>query len=288
MKVLILFLYLYTNAYAIDQIIVDKHAPGKYSRRGYASQVLKLALDKTIKKYGQYTIIQTFRMTRNRALVQLQNGSISVYDAPTRNEWENKTIPIYIPLTKGLLGFRLLLIKSSNLSKFSRVDNINDLKKLSAGLSSQWSTTKVLKGIGGFKIVEGNSYNSLFTMLELGRFDYFIRGLNEVYGEYENVRTESPEIIIENKLLLHIPMPMYFFVSKKYPKIAKRIEEGLQIAIKDGSFDRMFYKYHKESILKANLRSRTLIDIGNPYYKRNKKYSNPKFWIDLKELKRIK
>ncbi len=286
---LFIFLSLLTfQTLAMDQIILDKHDPGDYSRREYAIEMLKLSLEKTIKRYGPYKITYSRRMTRNRALVELESGKISVYDAPTRQEWENRTIPIYIPLTKGLLSYRLLLITKANQFKFSNIKKIEDLQKLRAGLSSQWSTTKLLNSIGGFNIIEGNSYSTLFSMLAVDRFDYFIRGVNEIFGELDNIKNKFPEIIIDDKILLHIPMPMYFFVSKKFPLLAKRIEEGLLAAIDDGSFDRMFYKYHKENIIRAKLKNRTLFNIETPNISKNKKNTSSKFLLNLETLKAIK
>ncbi|WP_372655613.1 substrate-binding periplasmic protein [Halobacteriovorax sp.] len=288
MKQIIISLLLSLNSYALDKIYLDSPPSGDFSRRGYASELLTLSLEKTKKKYGPYEISHKEKMSRDRALREMQTGTINVYDAPTRNEWEEATIPIFIPLTKGLLSYRLLLIKEKDRFKFSNVKEVDDLINLKAGLGSQWSTTQVLKAIGGFQIVEGSSYEGLFTMLNAGRFDYFIRGVNEIFGEYENIKEKFEEIIIEQSLLLYIPMPMYFFVSKKHPELAKRIEEGLIIAINDGSFNETFLKHHKENIMKVDFKNRVFLNIGNPIYNKNIKYFGTKFWLDLESLRSIK
>ncbi|WP_127717149.1 ABC transporter substrate-binding protein [Halobacteriovorax sp. HLS] len=289
MKLLvILLIFISTNIVALDKIILSGDDHGKYSRRSYPIEILKLALEKTQNKYGPYSISYTLKMTRDRALSQLKSGHINVHEAPTRTQWEKATIPILIPLTKGLLGYRLFFIRSKDQKLFSNIQNIEDLKKYKPGLGSQWSTTRVLKAVKGFDIVEGSTYEGLFAMLNSGRFDFFIRGVNEIYGEALNIETTYPEISIENDLIVNIPMPLYLFVSKKTPRLAQRIEEGILLAIDDGSFDEVFNKYHKESILKANFSKRRFIHIGNPLHEISKKYQGTKYWLSVEQLKKYK
>ena len=58
--------------------------------------------------------------------------------------------------------------------------------------------------------------------------------------------------------MLHYNRPIYFFTSKNNIAPANRIEQGLKIAIGDGSFDALFYSYESfrrgEAELAANKR----------------------------------
>ena len=71
------------------------------------------------------------------------------------------------------------------------------------------------------------------------RFDYFPRGLYEVWGE-QKVNADK-NLVIEDSLMLYYPAPIYFFVNKKNVALANRIERGLRIAMQDGSFDKLFF-----------------------------------------------
>lgn len=251
----------------------------KSSRRYYESELLKLVLDRTITKYGPYEIKYKFEMHRNRALKELISGGIDIHDAPTRNEWEEKSLPIYIPLLKGLLGYRLLLIREDSAHKFSKIKDTKSLKKLSAGLGSQWSTTKVLEHLD-YKVVKGTTYEGLFGMLSSKRYDYFIRGVNEIYGELDIYKKLYPELIIEKSLALYIPMPIYFFVTPHRPKLAERIEYGLRLLISDGSFEKHFLKFHQKYLTKAKLSKRIILKIGNPLLKKSKVFQKESLWYD--------
>jgi hypothetical protein len=70
------------------------------------------------------------------------------------------------------------------------------------------------------------------------RFDYFPRGLDEVWSEEKLFSNKG--IIIEQHLMLKYSTSKYFFVNKRNVALADRIERGLKIAIADGSFDALF------------------------------------------------
>jgi hypothetical protein len=74
-------------------------------------------------------------------------------------------------------------------------------------------------------------------------------------------------------------MPIYIFVSPQEPQLAKRIEEGLEIAIRDGSFEELFKSSHQESIDKAQLKSKKILIIGNPLLNINKNTGKTKYWF---------
>ena len=170
----------FANANDKDTIRLPQASSKTDSRFQYPEHILDIALNSSVDKYGPFEIVKTnLRGSRNRMLFELQKGTtINVHNAPTRPEWEEKAIPIMFPLMKGLLNYRIFLIHKDNVDKFKKLETIDDLKKLTAGVGAQWSTTKALRKIGGFKIETGNNYEGLFSMLMAKRFDYFIRGMN--------------------------------------------------------------------------------------------------------------
>jgi len=274
----LLVLILPLNSFANTQIYLAKPDVGSFSRSDYPEQVLRLALDKTVSDYGEYKITKKVSVTRKRALYTLIEGRlINVHSAPAKQSWENKTIPIYIPIRKGLLGYRLLLINNQNQKKIDNIKNIEDLKKLKCGTGSQWSTTKALSMLD-FNLIKGKSYEGLFGMLEKGRFDYFPRGVNEVFGELKKFSKSNPNIKLEEKLAIYLPLPTYLFVSPKYPELAKRIEKGLRMAIKDGSFNKLFIKFQGRNIKKANLSNRKIFRLENPALKKQDFFYDKSLW----------
>jgi len=59
---------------------------------------------------------------------------------------------------------------------------------------------------------------------------------------------------------------MFFFVNINNPKLRDRIEEGLYIAIKDGSFDKHFYNHPsvKQALQKVNFKKMKVFKLDNP------------------------
>ncbi len=253
------------SAKDIDIIMIAKPHSALDQRHIYNNLVLTMALEKTVPSFGAYDLQETLsNLQRDRALHELIKGEcINVHIVPTQQEWENKTIPIRIQLLKGLLSYRLFLIRKDDAEKFSKITSLDQLKRMKAGLRQQWSTTKALNLLG-FQVVTGNKYEGLFRMLMSGRFDYFPRGVNEIFDEYDSHQSLYPDIGIEQLLALYLPMPTYVFVSPQHPHLAKRIEAGLKIMISDGSLDALFWKYHGENIKRAHLSKRRIFTVDNP------------------------
>ncbi len=270
------------TAQAIDVVNYNKAHSHKDQRDNYPLIVLTAALEKTRPQYGDYEIrFSPVLLKRNRALRALQSGKIlNVYSAPSRKEWENNATPVYFPIYKGLLNYRRLLINKADAPKFNKITDIEQLKQLRAGLGQQWSTTKTLQNLD-FNIVTSSSYEGLFGMLSLHRFDYFIRGINEIYYEFESRTSKYPNMMIEETILLNIPLPVFLFVSPQAPRLHQRIKNGLWMMQKDGSFDELFNKYNTEAIIKSNVSDKSLFIIKNKQLNDHEIYYNDALWINL-------
>lgn len=254
------------TVYALDEI---KLLPGFLptdQRYHYPDLILKEALEATIKSNGPFKISYASEaMVRKRALFSIIDGhAVNVHIAATQDVWEKKTIPIRIPILKGLLGYRLLLVNKKDLEKIKTIHEVEDLKKLKAGSGTHWTTTTVLKN-AGFDVVEGSHYEGLFGMLNIHRFNYFPRGINEIFHEFDSRKERYPNINIEPTKVLYFPTPSYFFVSPKYPQLAERIRRGLEIIIRNGVLDRLFEENYGEAIARARFNDREIFKIENPF-----------------------
>ncbi|MCP4133034.1 MAG: amino acid ABC transporter substrate-binding protein [bacterium] len=263
-----------------DQFAVKfpKGQSNKDTRFNDLKELLKTALEKTKKNYGEYTIKPSaLYMSESRWLISAKKGkTVNVIYRGTDPESEKELIPIYIPTRKGILGYRIFLIRKDYQTKFNEVRTIEDLKNFTVGQGNDWGDAKVLKH-NGFNVVGSSTYEGLFAMLILKRFDFFSRGINEAYPEYTARKEKFPDLHIEEKLVLYYTWPYFFYVSPKYPKLAERLAAGLEIMIKDGSYDRIFRKYHGDAIKKSNIHKRKLLKIKNPML-------SPKVPIKRKEL----
>lgn len=243
----------------------------------YAKGLLKLALSKIPEKYEWDESAPT--NTEARIIQMLDENQLDVCFYATTNEFEERMRPIRIPMFKGLLGYRVLMIKKGTQSKFDGIRTLEDLRGVSLGSGRFWADTDVLLA-NNLNVVKVLKYNGMFFMLDGGRFDAFPRGAHEPWGEM--ARHPNLELEVEKNLLLVYPNPFYFFVNKSNAELANNIEKGLRIAMEDGSFDQYFLNDPavKDVIEKANLKNRTIIQLKNPGLPKLTPLDDKSLWFD--------
>lgn len=241
----------------------------------YPIKLLELAISKLETPYDLKA--SKAPMPQERALKTLRNrDGIDVVWTMTSNERENQLLPIRIPLYKGLIGWRLFLIKADNQVKFNSITNLAGLSQLIAGQGHDWPDTYIFNE-SGISVVSSPYYEGLFEMLAKNRFDYFPRSIVEIWGELD-VRPEL-NLVVEKYILLRYPTAIYFFVNINDQQLANDIERGLNIAIEDGTFDSLFFEYNNDAINKASLSQRTIIDLPNPLLPPLTPLNNEALWF---------
>ncbi|MDC8760919.1 hypothetical protein [Janthinobacterium fluminis] len=238
------------------------------SRYEYDWEVLRTALQKTQARFGPFTLRQASgNMSPARVSEELlaPNGRVNVLVRATSNQLEQQFLPIRIPVERGLLGYRVFLVRAADLPRFAAVRTIDDLRKLRAGQGKDWADIPILTA-AGVPVVEGTSYEGLFPMLKAGRFDFFSRSADEALREHDERHASVPELAVEPTLLLHYALPRYFFVRRDAEgrHLATRIEAGLETMIRDGSLNALFYRYKGPMIERAGLHNRRVLHIPNP------------------------
>jgi len=238
------------------------------SRFDYHLSLLQEALKRTEPKYGPFELrpAQTV-MNQIRQFSLLQAGSplLDVAIKPTSIEREQAMTPVRIPLEKGLLGWRILLIHRRTQEALTRVKTLDDLKAFTFGQGLGWSDVAILRH-NGLDVTEGSSYDGLFKMLQTDRFQLFPRGVGEIFTEWDKRRETNPDLQVENSLLLHYPFVRYFWTAnnERGNRLRERITLGLESMIKDGTFDTLFLQRHGEVIRRARFGERLLIRLDNP------------------------
>lgn len=278
-KIMILILLL-VNMSLFSTILKVKYFQ-KDRRYQYRIALLKLALDNAMVKNETY-ILEPFAgdITQERGLAYLEEGKrVNIAFLPLNKEREKRFLSIKIPILRGLLGYRVLLVKDDGLVRFSQINSLEELKSnYKAGFGSQWADMKILK-INKIPVIGSVKYENLFKMLNAHRFDYFPRGINEAWKEKET----HLGLDVDPYIALYYPYPVYFFVNKKDTNLALKIEKGLNIAYKNGTFKKLFLKYHKKTIEKANLKNRKLFKLKNPTLPSNTPKIDTSWWLKQKK-----
>ncbi len=282
---LAIILFISSNAVAaLDEVKWPKNRNKVDPREQYKRKILLSALERTKEMYGDYTLerVNVDGMTNTRAREIIRAGEpFNISSALTSREWESETIPIRIPIRRGILNYRLLLIKKGNEKVFHDVNTLEDLKQKKVGLRIGWSTTKIFDSLN-FSMVKGLKYDGLFVMLDSGRFDYIPRGINEIYNEILQ-REQVLNLGIEPNLAIYLAAPTYFFVSPKMPSLAERLELGLEMMVKDGTLRQMFQENYSKSLEIANIKSRKIIKIENTLLPPETPLHRKELWFEYDE-----
>lgn len=230
--------------------------------------VLRTALRHTVASHGPYTLKPWGdRMSVARMVEELatNDGRINVIARATDRELETRFQPIRIPIDRGLMGMRLLLVRKADLGRFASVRTLHDLRRLSAGQGKGWVDAEVLSA-AGISVVEAPRPDALMGMLEGGRFDFFPRALDEAAREYDANRKVRPNIVIEPTLMLRYPLPRYFFVRRdaEGDRLARRIEAGMEKMVRDGTLEALFRQHKGRMVQQARIGRRHVIELPNP------------------------
>ncbi len=253
------------NGYAKDIINYSWYKPERiqltYDK--YYQDLLELVLEISKDQYGEYELNLVSAGVSQDHMVELARREklINLMWTMTSKEREQKLIPIRIPLLKGLGGCRIALINKADQARFSALADEKALSQLVAGQGAMWPDTEILR-YNHFQVATSVDQFSLLPMLTKHRFDYYPRALHEAITEAK----QHSELAIEQRFLFYYDSPFFFFVSKQNPRIADRIEYGLNKAIADGTFEQFFNNHPVTSgvIAAAKIPQRQLIYLDNP------------------------
>lgn len=221
------------------EIVIPPWGVGADTEDTYFQKLLTLVLAKTEATDGP-ALLKTFpeRFSSIRFMADLKNNvTLDLLWYATSKQREEDLLPIRISLVKELNEYRVLLIRREDQAKFANIQTLKGLQAFTAGAGADWPSADILRK-NGMPVTTVNNISLLFPMLKAKRFDYISRNIFEVWAEVKTF--EKDDLVIENTLLFHGGVPIYFFVNKNNKKLADRIERGLKIAIADGSFDELF------------------------------------------------
>ena len=270
-----------SSGYAQTQVIYPAPESPNDVRYNDLIEILNTALEKTRDQYGPYTAgpsAHVMNEARQQKFIEEGSPTINLFWSSTSEDKERRLLPIRIPLRKGLLGYRIALISKDKQALIDGIKTLDDLRKVKVGQGFGWGDVEVYKD-NGIPVFTAQ-YDKIFNLTAKGRFDLFPRGIAEVVSEYEVNSPSLPDLAIENGLLIYYPWPYYFFFNKNDKALAERIETGLKIMIKDGSFDAIFYKHNKAAIERANLKNRRIIRLENHRLPKATPLNEKHLWFD--------
>ncbi len=183
--------------------------------RNFNSPFVKASIDNLTnlsnKSRTQISIVASDDMEQKAAFGTLVKGEIDIFVGSPTVERENRAPMIYVPLDRGLLGFRLCLVHKSA-AKFKSIGNPAQFiqKKLTVGLGTYWPDKHIFEE-NGFEIVDSPVHQSLFTMLQNKRFDCFSRSIIEI--DQELIDHKNKQVELDTELVFVYPNADFIFIN---------------------------------------------------------------------------
>ncbi|MBY0368675.1 MAG: hypothetical protein K2X12_20755 [Burkholderiaceae bacterium] len=241
---------------------VPRHISTPDPQLEYFNRVIDLGLARAGSRFEVRTI--PLEMAQGRSLVELASGQSPVDVMWTVTDRQRETsglLTVRIPIDRGLMGWRLLLVRRSELAQWDQVRHLDDLRRRIAGQGHDWPDTAILRA-NGLQVGTSSVYEALFRMLAAGRIDYFPRSILEIDSELAGDR--HPELAIAPGLMLHYPTAAYVFVSPQRPELADALRTGLEAAVADGSFQRL-HRQQYGAVIKAHpVSPERMLKLRNP------------------------
>ncbi len=92
--------------------------------------LLRLSLDLTVPEYGPYRLIASPPMEQGRAVKELQGGELVQVGVFAPDEERERTLlAIHVPLAKGLLGWRVCLVRQGDEGRFANIRSLTDWRQ---------------------------------------------------------------------------------------------------------------------------------------------------------------
>lgn len=254
------------------RVIYPRSESSGDERTGYPLAVLRLALEHRGRAFRLQP--SAAAMQQSRSLRELREGRIDVVWTVATKQREAQLRAIHFPIDRGLIGWRVLLIRRGDAARFAAVDSTFALAALTGAQGHDWPDLAVLKH-NGLHVVPSPTYQGLFAMLARHHVDYVPRSIGEADAELRE-HADLP-IELERHLLLYYPSALYFFVQLRNEALAAAIRSGLERSLRDGSLRARFDADYAQFVAAAS--GRHVIRLDNPDLPRDAPLARRELWI---------
>jgi ABC-type amino acid transport substrate-binding protein len=237
----------------------------------YYTALLKLALEKTRPTYGDYKMEGVPPSTS--LLRSLSDAVDNIYpNLAIEAGYEEKLTDsgmltyINIPIDGGIFGYRVCFTNAAIKEQLKKVNSVNDLRKYTIAQGVAWVDTEILRA-NDLTVIEISNFEGIFKMVAAGRIDLFCRGTNQLQDEVKQFKSLT-KLTYDESFVLVYPLPRFFYLNAKNTLAKERIQAGLQIAFKDGSFKKLWKKHYQSSVDFSKLDQRKHIYLKNPLLKK--------------------
>ncbi|OYQ32852.1 hypothetical protein CHU95_19120 [Niveispirillum lacus] len=197
----------------------------------------------------------------DRFKVMLRTSQLDVMWMVRGPRRDQAYILVDFPLTGGLIGQRILLIRKGDQARFDNIRSLDDFRQqgLSAGMGREW-VDKDIWELNGLAVSPGVSdWRRLFKMLEVGNrgIDYLPRGALEV----QNDQRANPNLQIERRLVLRYNRDSVFYLSPAAANLAPILKQGLERLRDNGRYAQLLEKHYGKLSRELGLDKRIVLPL---------------------------
>ncbi|MDO3388256.1 transporter substrate-binding domain-containing protein [Gilvimarinus sp. SDUM040013] len=239
------------------------------ARENYEYALLTMALEASAETYGPYTLARVRKeLSTNRVRREINAGNIiNVRSGPylrlsNIENPEEVNLPVTVPIMQNLLGYRRLVVHKENVDTLSHIRKRDDLTQFSVGLARGWVDVDIFRA-NNIKVDDSANVATLIDMLELKRFDFFpasIVGLETVLDR----ASEQGDLVAIPDLVVVYPFPVVFYVPKAKPRLAERLQFGLQVLTDSGEVAQLLQRHFIQELNYLHSENVHFITLSNP------------------------
>lgn len=249
---------------------------------GFGYQMFALALSQSGSNYQIVLTPET--MNQDRALAELAAGRLAAVDTGMGPFREERFDAVYIPIDRGLTGWRIFIIHRDEAADFAQIHTLAELRHKSAGQGIGWTDSHILSH-AGLWVENAATLENLMAMVSKKRFDFLPLGVNEAHGFLAKFGKDNPDLMVEPTLVLTYPFARLFYVRKGDRQLHDDLQRGLERAFANGSFQRLLanHPFFREGLGQAKIAQRTRIAIANPLLTAADRQIDAKWWYNPDE-----
>ena len=242
----------------------------------YVVELMGLALQRSGLPH-RLEAMPSFQISQGRVELELagERSRLDMVWSMTSRSREQAILPLRIPLDRGLLGWRVALIRREDQAQWLKAPTLAELALRRAGQGMHWPDSEILRA-NGLDVVTALGARQLLDMLHKRRIDYFPRSVLEVQGELDS--NSELQLTVAPGFVLRYPAASYVFLSPRLKELATPLTRALEALVHDGSLDRVFRRHFQPRLAALELAQRKIIPLKNPLLPPETPLHKPELW----------